>query len=941
MTPVAPLLVLGVGNPSRGDDALGPLFVERIAAGLAREISSGAVELLTDYQLQIEHALDLTGRARVVFVDASVSAAPPFEFARIAPRLDRSHSTHSLSPEAVLATHRSIAGEPPESWVLAIRGERFELGEPLSARAGAHLDAAVSFFMHEASGRLQARGGRRFELEGTVQGVGYRPWVYRIASGLGLSGEVWNTPRGVVIEAFGDVLELDALMRAIQNDGPRGARIRAVRVTPITDRGASRFVIASSEAATAASADEACPAATDGDRANVLALTIPPDLATCNECLRDLTDPGSRHYGYAFTSCMACGPRFAIALQLPYDRVTTTMSAFDPCAACGAEYASPQDRRFHAQTVACASCGPRVWLADAQGRELVEGDPIEAAAVRLRSGQILGVKGLGAFHLVCDATNAGAVAELRRRKRRERQPFAVLVEDLDSAERFAELDATSRAALCDVARPIVLAPQRAGSLPSEVNGPSRRTGILLPYTPLHHRLVAHAARPLVVTSGNPSGGPAIIDAERALRCLGPMVDAWVLHDRPIARRVEDSVVLATPSGPRILRRARGFAPTPIRLPSAATEPVLAVGGHSKNTVCLVIGDVAYLSPHLGDLDQLESESAWRREVDGFERLLGVRPQVIAHDLHPEYATTRFAFERPTRLRVGVQHHAAHLFAAVAELHLDEPVVGVVFDGSGWGPDGTSWGAEFLLVDGGRWTRVAAFRPLPLPGGERAIREVWRLALGALQASFGGVEALDLAARLPVFSELPGGSLATVVRMIETGVATVPARGMGRWFDAIGALALGLPRAGFEGHVAAALEDAADVEAAEPYPVTLPTRLALDGPVGVDHEVDLRSTVRAVVTELLEGASPGRVAARFHRTIVEATSAVVARVLAATGLRTVVLSGGCFQNEILRSGVVERLGALQVVMARDVPINDGGLALGQAWAAVLALTAAAD
>jgi hydrogenase maturation protein HypF len=921
VTARAPLLVLGIGNPSRGDDALGPAFIERASEALAPEIAGGAVELLTDFQLQIEHALDLEGRRRVVFVDASVRAAPPFEFSRIAAQPGGSCSTHAMSPAAVLETYRGIAGEPPESWVLAIRGERFELGDPLSEHAEAHLDAALEFFVTEARGHGRAAAtpcGRRLEIEGTVQGVGFRPWVYRAASRLGLTGRVWNTPKGVTIEAFGPEPAADALVRAIQSDVPSAARVRAVRSSPVPWRDEGAFTIAPSE--------------TGGDAAMVL----PPDLATCDACLRDVDDPFDRHHAYAFTSCTACGPRFAIAQALPYDRATTTMAELTPCAACAVEYALPEDRRFHAQTVACPACGPRVWLADGRGEALPGAHPIEAAAALLLEGKILGVQGLGAFHLVCDGTNAAAVAELRRRKRRDARPFAVMVSDVRAAEAIAELDDASLAALTSAARPIVLVPSRSSSLARDVNGPSRRTGIMLPYTPLHHLLTARVARPLVVTSGNPSGGPAVIEHAEARAVLGDLVDAFLFHDRPIARRVEDSVVVASCPGMRVLRRARGFAPAPIRLPASAREPVLAVGGHMKSTACLVVGDLAYLTPHLGDLGLVESEAAWRRDIEGFERLLGVRADVVAHDLHPEYSSTHYASERRARRRIGVQHHAAHVLAAIAELHIDEPVIGVVYDGTGWGTDGTSWGAEVLLVDEGRWRRVNSFRALPLPGGEHAIRDVWRVALAALCEAFGREEGLALASRLDVFAGQSSASLATVATMIATGVSTVKARGMGRWFDAIGALTLSLPRASFDGHVAIALEEAAENGEAAPYPAGLPSDIARDAEIGPAHEIDLLPTVRAVATDLISGTSPGRVAARFHATVVDATSAVVARVIAATGLRRIVLSGGSFQNRILERALVARLGAERVAMAREVPINDGGIALGQAWGAVLAL-----
>lgn len=942
--PPAPLLVLGVGNPSRGDDALGPMFVERASEALRGEIASGAVELVTDFQLQIEHALDLEGRTRVVFVDASVSASPPFELSRIEPRRDASCSTHAMSPEAVLETYRGVVGEPPESWVLAIRGQRFELGEALSEEARGHLEAALAFFVAEArrggpeatftSGPALASfealssasdSGRRIEIDGIVQGVGFRPWIYRTARRLGLRGEVRNTRRGVVIDAFGTPPALDALVRAMQESPPAAARVRSVRVAPVQLPSCIMhgFAIAESEA--------------EGG----VAMALPPDLATCDACLHEVEDAADRHHRYAFTSCVDCGPRLSIARALPYDRKTTTMAELVPCAACAAEYGTPEDRRFHAETIACPACGPRVWLENPSGEALPSADAVDAAASLLLDGKVVGVQGIGAFHLVCDATNEDAVAELRRRKRRDAQPFAVMVRDVATAEDVVRLDDELRAALLSPARPIVLAPTRPSSVAPEVSGASRRTGIMLPYTPLHHRLIAKVARPLVVTSGNPSGGPAVIEHAEARAVLGGIADALLFHDRPIARRVEDSVVARSFSGTRVIRRARGFAPVPIRLPAPAKEPVLAVGAHMKNAACLVMGDLAYLTPHLGDLGLVESEVAWRRDVEGFERLLGVRAEVLAHDLHPDYASTRYALARPARRRVGVQHHVAHVLAAIAEVHLDEPALGVVLDGTGFGLDGTSWGAEIFVVDGMHWTRASSFRPLPLAGGEQAIREVWRIALGALIEAFGPGEALELVARLRVFEAVPRASIATVARMIETGVSTSKARGMGRFFDALGALALAIPRAGFDGHVAIALEEAVDaspISDLSAYPIALPGALALDEALGPAHEIDLRPTLRAAVLDVLGGVAPALVSARFHAAIIDAIATVVARSFAATGLRRVVLSGGSFQNRILERELVRRLGVERVVMPREVPVGDGGIALGQAWAAALALAA---
>jgi hydrogenase maturation protein HypF len=944
----APLLVIGIGNPSRGDDALGPAFVERASLALAGDVDAGKVELLTDYQLQIEHALDLAGRRRVVFVDASVRATPPFEVSRVLPRRDASHTSHALSPAAVLEAHRDVVGEPPEAWALAIRGERFELGEPLSMTASAHLDAALAFFVADSHATLAGDAGSRsgplpssvrdpacgrlIEVEGTVQGVGLRPWIFRAASALGLTGRVRNTMAGVAVEAFGPANALDAFVSRLQHGAPQAATIRRLRVTPLSAKIPSDFAITES-------ASDDSPA----ERAFVL----PADLATCDACLRDMADPTDRHYGYAFTSCTSCGPRLSLARALPFDRKTTAMAAFEPCEACARAYADPHDRRFHAQTLACPACGPRVWLASARGEPICDAearcDAVTAAAARLESGAILGVQGVGAFHLVCDATQADVVNELRRRKRRDAQPLAVMVADMAMAHEIGVVDELAAETLAGSARPIVLVAARPGRIAArEVNGPSRRVGLILPYSPLHHRLLACAGRPLVVTSGNPSGGPAIIDHAEAVTVLGPLVDGFLMHDRRIERRVEDSVVSpASPHGVRVVRRARGFAPLPIRLPAHAPEPILAVGSEMRNAACFVVGDGAYLTPHLGDLSFVEGETAWRRDVEGLERLLGVRAEVLAHDLHPGYATTRYALARSARRRIGVQHHVAHVLAAIAELHVSAPALGIVYDGSGWGPDGTSWGAELLLVDGARWSRAASFRPLPLAGGERAIRDVWRVAFAALREAFGD-ESVAIAKRLPVFDGAPAAALPTIARMIDTGVETVPARGMGRWFDAIGAMALHLPRATFDGHVAMALEEAAsDLDVGrnpyvDPYPVSLPSDLlCADGTLDARHEIDLRPTIRAVVGDLLTGRGASLVAARFHRTIVDATVAVAERILAATGVDIVVLAGGSMQNRVLERGIMSRMGRDRVRIARDVPVNDGGLALGQAWAAVLA------
>lgn len=911
----APLLVIAVGNPSRGDDALGPAFVDRARGALAGEIARGEVELLTDFQLQIEHALDVEGRDEVVFVDASVSAAAPYTFAPAAPAAPRG-VTHAMAPAEVLGTCRAAVGAPPRAFVLAIRGERFELGEGLSPAAAGHLDAALDFFVARARGGAEVREAdvaKRLVVSGVVQGVGFRPFVARRARSLGLRGRVRNDARGLVVDAAGRASAVRALLDAIARDPPPGASVRAIEVEDLAPGPIpSGFTVA--------------PTEDDGPRT----LAIPPDRATCAGCAADVADAASRYRDYPFTTCTTCGPRLAIAVTAPFDREATTMAAFPPCDACRAEAEDPEARRFHAQTIACAACGPRAWLESSAGEPLASDDPVAEAGARVARGEIVGVLGVGALHLACDATSAAAVAELRRRKRREAQPLAVMARDLAEAEGLADLDPVGRAALTSDARPIVLAPRRPSAIAEGVTAGGSRVGVMLPYSPLHAALARAAGRPIVLTSGNPRGGPAVIERAEALAALGGVVDAFLFHDRPIARRVEDSVVAQTPFGARVVRRARGLCPTPIRLPCRAPAPILAVGGHQKSAVCLVVDDLAYLGPHMGDLDLVAAERAFSRDVAGFERLVGARPAVLAHDLHPDYATTRYALARDAERRIGVQHHLAHALAVVAERRIADPCVCVVYDGTGWGTDGTAWGGEVFVVDGGRSVHVATFHPLPLPGGERAIRDVWRVGLGALLEALGPERAVEVAATFPALSGRPVEELA---RAAAAGVGCPRARGVGRWFDAVACLTLGLARADYDGHAAIALEEIASPGDHGAYAFDVPA--AID-PGGEPAVIDPRPAVRAAIADVARGEAPGVVSARFHDGLAAATASVVAGALAAAGLRDVALGGGAFANQRLEGALRARMPGARIWTAESVPAGDGGLALGQALAATLAL-----
>ena len=744
--------------------------------------------------------------------------------------------------------------------------------------------------------------GRRIEIRGTVQGVGFRPWVYRIAHELGVAGRVHNHARGVTVEAFAadDVVErLIAQLR----EPPLPARVRDVVAAPIAWEGTTEFVIVHS--------------AEGGPRA----LSIPPDLATCPACEREIRDPLDRRHGYAFTNCTACGPRFTIATGVPYDRPATTMAPFAMCPTCQREYGDPRDRRFHAQPNACPVCGPALALWSRTGAALA-GDPIAGAAARLVRGEIVAVKGLGGFHLACDATSEATLATLRARKHRDEKPFAVMVADLAAARDLAWLTPEDAALLTSPERPIVLVARRAGAtLARGVAPETDLVGLLLPYTPLHHLLLAAVGRPLVMTSANPRDEPICADNAEAVARLADLADAFLVHDRAIAMRCDDSVARVIAGRPTLIRRARGYVPRAIALAQPVARPVLAVGGQLKNTFCLAVGDSAYLGPHIGDLDNLATLELFEAAIARMEDLLQVRPEVIAHDLHPGYLATQYALGRDGVARVGVQHHHAHVASAMAEHGLRGPVIGVAYDGTGWGTDGTAWGGEILVGDAASYERSATFRPVALAGGDLAIREPWRIALALVDDALG--EAAPVA-RLPVFAGRP---VAVVRGMIRGAINAPRARGVGRLFDGIAALALARPTASYEGQLAIAWNLAADGEHGR-YPFAITA-----------GEVDLRPLVRAVVADVLAGEPPAAIAARFHATLVAATVDRVRAAVERHGRLPVVLTGGVFHNPLLVEGVRAGLADLEVHTHGEVPPGDGGLALGQAVVAAAAPAAA--
>lgn len=744
--------------------------------------------------------------------------------------------------------------------------------------------------------------GRRIEVRGTVQGVGFRPWVVRVAQRRGVTGRVRNHARGVTIEAFGSEQDLGSFLEELRAEMPPAARVFELRAEAIPEEELPAF--------------EIVPSRPEGDKA----LSIPADLATCPECKAEVFDASNRRYGYAFTNCTACGPRFTIATDIPYDRESTTMSTFVMCAACQREYDDVLDRRFHAQPNACPRCGPRLKLVGLDA-EVARGDPLQGCAALLKKGAVVAIKGLGGFHLACDATSSAAVRALRERKHRDEKPFAVMVADLATATSLAEVSEGEEALLVSPERPIVLLRSKPeGAVAREVSPDTPLLGLLLPYTPLHELLMTAVRRPLVMTSANVSDEPICRDNDEAMLRLAGIADAVLLHDRDIAMRCDDSVARVIAGAPTVMRRSRGFVPRPFYLKKPVREPVLACGAHLKNAFCIATGDTAYFGPHIGDLENIAALESFEEAVDRLERILSVRPEAVAHDLHPGYLSTRYAMARDDVKRVGVQHHHAHVVSAMAEHARGGPVLGIAFDGTGFGTDGTSWGGEFLLCFSGGFERLATFRPIALAGGDLAMREVWRIAYALVHDAFDGAPPLD---DVTLFRDLPGESLRIVAQMLERKLNTPLGRGVGRYFDGFGALGLNRPLSRHEGQVAIAWDFAADDTLDESYPFELDrSRTPL--------EVDLRPAVRAAVDDLRSGGAASLVSARFHNTVVRVTVEVARALLADLGRVPVALTGGVFQNERLCRGISKELVRdYEVLRHCEVPPGDGGIALGQA------------
>jgi hydrogenase maturation protein HypF len=755
---------------------------------------------------------------------------------------------------------------------------------------------------------------RVYRVTGQVQGVGFRPFVYRLAVGLGLAGTVRNDPAGVEIVVAGTAVALAEFRRRLASEAPALARIDSIREGDAGAPPPPGFRIVASEAAGA-------------ERGRV---TV--DTAACAECLAEMRDPADRHHRHALVNCVNCGPRYTIIRDLPYDRPNTTMAGFAMCPDCAREYEDPADRRFHAQPVCCPACGPRLELVGAGAGTGARGDPIGGGARLLVAGGILAVKGLGGYHLAADARSEEAVRRLRAAKGRDEKPFAVMVRDIAKARRLADLSPAGERLLASPAAPIVLAPARSGAdLAAAVSGPSHRVGVMLPHTPLSHLLLAAGPAALVMTSGNRSEDPLIRDDAEAMARLGPFAGAVLRHDRPIERAVDDSVFVDAPTGPIPLRRARGLVPAPIRLPVAAPRPGIAAGGELKAALAVVRGGEAVLSQHLGDLSYAK---AFRRFLDTLRdltRLFDLAPEWIAFDAHPGYLSHREARRIAAAgglVEIVVQHHHAHLAALLAEHGLSGPAVGVVCDGVGYGADGTAWGGEVLVGDLVTFRRAARLRPLELPGGDRAAVEIRRCALSWLFDAGLAVEP-HLGRAMADGDERRG-----VLALLDADRHCPPSSGLGRLFDAAAAL-LGLAeRNSFEAQSGVALEAAAVRAGAGPSGEGL-MPLADGDPAEIDH----RPLLRRLLDLLERGESAGRLAWLFHDAVADGLARAAAWAAAEAGLSTVGLTGGVFGNGLLTELTAARLSArgLTVLLHREVPLNDGGLALGQSAVAAARLT----
>ncbi len=747
----------------------------------------------------------------------------------------------------------------------------------------------------------------RGAIEGIVQGVGFRPFIFQLASRYHLSGHVSNTDFGVDLEVEGREQNVASFMTSVVRTPPPLAHIASVRWTDIPLTHQQTFEIIKSQSANGRSA------------------LISPDVGICEDCRRELLNPSDRRFGYPFINCTNCGPRYTIIEDIPYDRSATTMAAFQMCEQCLAEYEDPTNRRFHAQPNACWKCGPSLSLHDSDGNPVACDDPVSKTVSLLEKGAIMAIKGLGGFHLCVDALNHDAVIRLRRRKHREEKPLAVMVKNLRMAEKMVHMGAMESELLISRHKPIVLMEKRDFPGLSKAVAPQNRyLGVMLPYTPLHVLLMEAFSGPLVMTSGNVSEEPIAHDNQMALEKLGRIADYFLTHDRDIHLRGDDSVVRVVDGIPRQVRRSRGYVPVPVFLPEPMKEmpSVLALGAELKNTICLTKQNRAFLSQHVGDLENLETFDFFRLTVSHLRRILEIDPEVVVHDLHPDYLSSRFAGEQTGFKTLAVQHHHAHIVSCMAEHGVTDPVIGLALDGTGLGLDKAVWGGEVLVSDMASFERRAHLSYVPLPGGDAAAKSPWRMGLVYLYHAHGK-SLFDLP--IPFVENLDRHTASVILEMAEKGVNSPLTSSCGRLFDGVCALTGVRSEIAYEGQAAVELEMCQIAEEEGRY----------DFDIYAENEkkwiMDTAPIIRGVVQDLLRGEAPGLIAARFHNTLIRMLQRICQIVRTETGIHRVALSGGAFQNKTLLSGVACALkkDGFHVISQEKVPANDGGISLGQA------------
>ncbi len=743
----------------------------------------------------------------------------------------------------------------------------------------------------------------KIRINGIVQGVGFRPFVYNLAEECALAGFVCNNSDGVLIEIEGKDANLTRFRERLQDEPPPLAQIVTCDVEQVTPKGDHAFSIEISERKTTA------------------ATLIAPDISICGDCLEELFDPNNRRHRYPFINCTNCGPRYTIVRGTPYDRPLTSMAEFEMCDACALEYKDPADRRFHAQPNACSDCGPRLSLFDNRGHEIDSFDIILSVAHFLKMGKIVAIKGLGGFHLAVNPFDENAVQELRRRKGRAQKPFALMAPDLESVQRFCHISENESHVLQSAQRPIVLLRARADQelAPSVAPG-NRCLGFMLPYTPLHYFLLRDNFGALVMTSGNFSEEPIAIGNDEARQRLAGLADVFLMHDREILQRSDDSIVREARGATRLLRRSRGYVPKPVFLKTPTHNRILACGGELKNTVALSRGATVFLSQHIGDLDNPAAFTFFENSIAHLQNILEIEPEAIAYDLHPEYLSSKWALEQDGLPKIGVQHHHAHLASVLAENQTEERAIGIILDGTGYGTDGTIWGGEMLIGDTCGFERFAWLSPVALPGGAAAIRQPWRMALSYLYHAYG--DAL-YELKLPFIKPRPAHEVRVIMQMLEKRLNSPLTSSCGRLFDAVAAL-LGIrSEVNYEAQAAIELEMCIDESEQDWYTDAIPN-------VESNQALDISPLIRAVVADQENGTDAGKIAARFHRTLAEVFLAAAGTARDNTGIETVALSGGVFQNVYFCNYLVDRLREeeFRTLTHTLVPTNDGGVALGQ-------------